>query len=284
MTLFLDFRIQDVGGPVSGPRLCEGDGTAAPLSLPTIPPARVAGRLAGRDLLFVAHGFNNSRPQGAYALGTLDGYLNLPPPGLMIGVLWPGDCWLPLVDYPFEGDVAEASGKRLAGFCNDLAGQVRSFSFASHSLGARLVLEALGWLTPQARTLCLTAGAINRDCLTAQYAASGRNAGAVSALASRKDWVLKVAFSLGDPLADLLEGDHTPFQAALGRFGPRAPVPGNVAAPWQIPDAEGYDHGNYLPPTAPPRPGAPPPGPPWQRPADFIRRAFLGRPQTWPPL
>lgn len=280
MTYFLSFRTQNVGGAVVDPVLLRGDGTAAPLALSIIPSARVPAVVAGKNLLFGTHGFNVSMQKGAAALGTLDRYLALAPVNLFVGMLWPGDAWLPIVDYPFEGDVALDCGRRLAAFCESACRGARSLSFLSHSLGARLVLEAVADLARQAQSVCITAAAINRDCLTLEYADAAANAARIAVLASRGDHVLRIAFRLGDPIADLLHDDHSPFQPALGFAGPPLPIPPRVA-PWQIPEDAAYDHGSYLP-TYPPQPLPPPPDAQWPAVADFMKRAFLGQIQTWP--
>jgi len=273
MTYFLNFRVQDVGGAVVDPYLLEGDGTAAPLALSVVPWAQIPSIVAGKNLLFATHGFNTSYQEGAYSLGVLDRYIALASPSLFIGMLWPGDSWLPVVDYPFEGDVALDCGGRLATFCNRWCVSAQNLSFLSHSLGARLVLEAVTHLDRKAQSVCLTAAAINRDCLTAEYAAAAGNSEQISILASHEDYVLKVAFKVGDPIADLLHDDHTPFQAALGSDGPPPPAPPLVKYPWQIPDKDDYGHGDYLPSDRTK----------WPQAADFMRRAFFGLAQTWPP-
>src|SRR5262249_1877754 len=177
-------------------------------------------KLAGKNALFATHGFNVTQSEGAASLGALDKYLNLTPPSLLVGVLWPGDSYIPIVDYPFEGDVAIDCGQRLAAFCNDCCPSAQTLSFVSHSLGARLILQAVGGLARKAQSVCLTAAAINRDCLNTEYAAAARNSQSISILSSREDYVLKIAFSVGDPFADLLHDDHTPFEMALGYAGP----------------------------------------------------------------
>jgi hypothetical protein len=281
MSLFLNFRVSNVGGAVVDPYLLEGDGTTTPPSLQPVPWTDVPRRLAGANLLFAAHGFNVSYQRGACSLGSLDRYLKLPPPALLIGMLWPGDCWLPVVDYPFEGSVSIDCGQRLAAFCNRWCTGAQSLSFLSHSLGARLVLEAVSNLKVRARSVCLTAGAINRDCLVSEYKAAAANADRISILASGQDDVLKLAFSVGDPIADLLHDDHSPFTAALGSKGPPVPAQPPILAPWQIPDPEDYGHGDYLPPSdgsaLPPADGAR-----WIKSAEFMRRAFWGVRQDWP--
>jgi len=154
------------------------------------------------------------------------------------------------------------------------------FSFLSHSLGARLVLEAVKKLDRKAQEICLTAAAINRDCLATEYAAAASNAATVSVLASREDMVLKIAFPIGDPIADLLNDDHTPFTPALGYNGP-LPI-GSAVAPWQIPDADAFDHGDYLPPSNATLTQQQKASTKWPKAAAFMARAFRGERQTWP--
>lgn len=94
------------------------------------------------------------------------------------------------------------------------------------------MLQAITLLVPKAKSVCLTAAAINRDCLHAEYMVDVCNLERVAVLASHHDEVLKIAFSLGDPFADLLHDDHAPFQAALGYGGPPASEPPPVSEPW----------------------------------------------------
>jgi hypothetical protein len=284
VTYFLNFRTQGVGGAVVNPYFLEGDGTANPPALSVVPWPLVPSIVSGKNLLFATHGFNVSYQDGACSLGSLDKYLNLAAPSLFIGMLWPGDSWVPIIDYPFEGDVALDCGGRLATLCNDWCTGAQSLSFLSHSLGARLVLEAITHLDRKAQSVCLTAAAINRDCLTTEYSSAAANSVLISILASHEDDVLKIAFSVGDPFADLLHDDHPAFEAALGYDGPPTPAPQTVRYPWQIPDRSGYGHHDYLPPApATPLPLPPPPGTKWPDAADFMKRAFFGQPQTWPP-
>jgi hypothetical protein len=281
VTYFLNFRTRGVGGAVVDPYFLEGDGAASPPNFSVVPEALIPSIVGGKNLLFATHGFNVSYMAGACSLGLLARYLDLAAPSLFIGMLWPGDSWLPIVDYPFEGGVALDCGGRLASFCNAKCGAAQSLSFLSHSLGARLVLEAVARLDRKARSVCLAAAAINRDCLTTEYSTAAANSELISVLASHRDDVLKIAFSVGDPFADLLHDDHTPFQKALGLDGPPTPARQPIHLPWQIPDRDAYGHGDYLPPgrsTALP----PPPGTKWSQAADFMKRAFFAQPQSWP--
>jgi hypothetical protein len=273
VTYFLNFRTAGIGGAVIDPYLLEGDGTTDPPSLSVVPWAQVPSIFARRNILFATHGFNVNYAAGAKALGRLGDYLKLPSPNLFIGLLWPGDAWIPVVDYPFEGDVAIDCGRRLAQFCNTWAAGARSFSFASHSLGARFVLQAIMAINGRIDTACIAAGAINCDCFAAEYAAALERVATVSLLASHEDEVLKIAFTIGDPFADLLHDDHTPFRSALGYNGPAIPASAQILAPWQIGDREDYGHGSYLPSDGDDR---------WMKVADFMRLTFLRLPSPWP--
>lgn len=274
MTYFLNFRTHNVGGAVIDPTLWEGDGTTRAKQWQSLSDTQIASLFRGSNILFATHGFNVSQKDGAVSLGALDNYLKLSAPNVFVAMLWPGDAIIPIVDYPFEGGVAMDCGGRLATFCDNSCHSAQSLSFFSHSLGARFVLQAVADITSRkARSVCMAAAAINRDCLTTEYVNAAKNSERISLLASREDDVLKIAFAAGDPFADLLHDDHTPFQIALGSDGPPLPPPQPVNYPWQIPDAADYGHSDYLPPTDPTR---------WPNAADFMKRAFLGQPQTWP--
>lgn len=273
MTLYLSFRSQPVAGGVVYPRLWKDDSAAAGLRpVDTVERERL---LAGRDILLVAHGFNVDQNRAMACYAALDAHLNLGDSGTMVGVLWPGDFWIPAINYPFEGSDAMDCGNKLADYCDRFLGQARSLSFLSHSLGARLVLQAVAMLRPprKARMLCLTAGAINRDCLEGEYRQAAGNAEAIDILASHKDEVLSLAFPVGDALSLLFHDDHTPFQRALGDDGPSRRSVALLRGPHQIPDRYGFRHGSYLPSADPRR---------WVMVADYVRRAFLGEPQIAP--
>ncbi|UCI07368.1 alpha/beta hydrolase [Mesorhizobium sp. B1-1-8] len=280
MTVYMTFRQKTVGGGVKSPTLLQGDGTTASPSLRDLSEEQFGTMVANRDVLFGVHGFNVSFMQGVCTLGRLEVALSLPSTCHFIAVLWPGDSWLPILNYPFEGSTSIECGRRLASFCNRRLTGAASVSFVTHSLGARLALEAASKLNRRVRSLCLTAGAINDDCLTSEYASAFANTSVVSVLASRRDRVLKLAFPIGDPIADILHPDHRPFASALGYAGPPGAV-GSAVPPWQIPDKCEYDHGDYLPPS---NPSAlfPDPSSRWTKAAEFMNRAFEGKSQTWP--
>jgi pimeloyl-ACP methyl ester carboxylesterase len=283
--LFLNFRAKPVGGGAIDPYALQGNGTLMPLRLAPVPWQNLPALVRGRNVLFAVHGFNVSMQAGACALGNLEtqfrGTGGMGEQDVFVAVLWPGDSWIPIVDYPFEGNVAVDCGKRLAKTCNSWFSAAQTISFVSHSLGARLLLHAVARLGRRVRSVCLTAAAIDRSCLTSEYQAAASNSDAIQILASHNDLVLRLAFPVGDPISDLLHPDHTPFQTALGYDGPPVPANRPVEAPWQIPDKAAYSHGDYLPPSTLPLPD-PNPQKKWPEAVSFMGRAFRGLPQTWP--
>jgi hypothetical protein len=288
MTLYLNLRQLTVGGYVlDQPYMLQGAAATDLNSLTAIPWANIPQLVAGRNILFIVHGFNVNFAAGARMNDRTAPLLKLAAGDLAIGVLWPGDSFIPVVDYPFEGNVAIAAGKAIAAFCRTFLVSARSFSFASHSLGARVVLQALLGLDRPARSVTIMAGAINQSCLVQEYASAARNAVRLSVLASKGDNVLKLAFPLGDPFADLLYDDHPVAEPALGYAGPSRSEAALVDGPWQIPlpappSNIDYDHGSYLPPSDAVEPPLATNPPSYIPVADYIANAFYGRPQSWP--
>ena len=275
--LYLNFRAAAIDGGIVEPYLLEGDGSQPQPALRALQWHELPPLFAGKNVLFCSHGFNVNYAEGARALGRLGNHLALPEPNLFIGILWPGDAWLPVVNYPFEGNDANRCGRLLADFCDRWLATAQSISFASHSLGARLILSAAQRMSRRLHLLCLTAAAVDRDVLEAEFKWAAANAERIVVLASRDDQVLKLAFRVGDPLSDLLQGESITARPALGYGGPSAGSAHLVERPWQI--RSGYGHGDYLPPSGPqPSPTATA----WQRVAEFIERAFYDQPRDWP--
>ncbi len=273
MTLYLNCRTQAIGGSiVSEPYVLEGDGTIDPVALRTLGWDIPAERIAGRTVVLATHGFNVSYAAGVPSLAQVERALDLGPGYVFIGVLWPGDYWIPVINYPAEAGDAVRCGQLVAQFANEKLRAAAAVSFLSHSLGGRLVLEAVKNLRRRAHEVCLTAAAVDDDCLgTAQYLAARANADRVSVLASRRDRVLRIAYPVGDFVSDLLfRDDDSPFRLALGYHGPR-PFGLEHVAPAQIPDTDGYDHGDYF--------SASPMGARAER---FMSEALRGVPHVWP--
>jgi len=239
---FLSTRSLPVGGGV-GP-LSFLDESAAPQTS-----SAVLSAMNGQDVLLITHGFNVNQANGLSSLSGWADLLQLPNV-VVVGILWPGDSsWAHGLDYPVEGNDAMSSADIIADFLNNKAGGALSFSFASHSLGARVVLQILQNLNRSARRLLLMAGAIDNTCLSSEYESAASNVGKISVLASRSDDVLKWLFPAGNFLGGLISHGSPYVHMALGREGPAAPYPDpdNILANWQIPNAWDYGHHNYLP-------------------------------------
>jgi hypothetical protein len=272
------------------PQILSGNGDAAAPALIEVQAAELAQDVRGKHVLFVTHGFNVTYAEGVRSLARFAASLALPPNVKVVPVLWPGDFYVRGINYPIASVAAIDSGRGLAALCNGaLAGKALGFSFMSHSLGARVVLEAVAGLAGRARMLCITAGAVNDDCLSpgGEYAAVAAKADHIYNLASLEDEVLRLAYPVGNLIGWIFAPHHGAFQQALGRGGPRPPaLP--PTDPHQIPDVQAYDHGNYL---ASSQTHAPVPAPPptlddtnkWQRVSAFVSQAYTAAIAPWPP-
>jgi hypothetical protein len=267
------------------PQILRGNGDLPDPAMWEVPLAELVQKTAGRHVLFLTHGFNVSYAEGARSLARLAGALPFGDQVMIVPVLWPGDFYVPAVNYPAASVGAIGAGQALGDLCNAWLAKATTLSFVSHSLGARVVLEAVGRLKGRrARMLCVTAGAVNDDCLTTEYADAVTNAEHVYTVASAKDRVLQLAYPVGDLIGQIFTPDHGLYQEALGRHGPSPAAP---VYPQQIPCDQDYDHGNYLPSS---KPNVPPPASAdpldkankWKRVRDFIQQAYGGAPQAWP--
>ena len=243
MTLFVNLRASASGG------IAAANASALEDSGLQVSDADFANQVAGRDVLFATHGFNVDQQGGIAALSLWSQRCKLPDNCLFVGVLWPGDSkYVPVIDYPFEGDEAITSGQRLAAYLNTNATRAQSVSFVSHSLGARTILEAVRGLDASPRRVILMAGAIEDDCLTREYADAAARAAEIYVLASRSDAVLQWAFPAGNLVGEIIMHGDPYDRTALGRAGPARPIPSNVQVDaWQIPDGWDFGHLDYLP-------------------------------------
>jgi hypothetical protein len=244
---FLSTRAHSVGGPVGPVKILDADrpGHSGDLTRDLLDAIR------GREIFLGVHGFNVNQKNGIAHL--TDWFDNMQiGTAVPIGILWPGDCILPIfVDYIFEGNEAIQSGKLLAAFLNTNFTGAVSLCFASHSLGARVVLQTIDGLAQsfRIRRTLLMAGAIDNNCLTAEYSAAANKIDEISILASTRDDVLALAYPLGSPLQGIIDRGHPYYHEALGREGPAEP---SLSSPrlqpdWQIPENLDYGHLDYLP-------------------------------------
>jgi Uncharacterized protein conserved in bacteria len=278
MTLFLNFRTSPAGGAIATEPALQTASDSSPLA--PIDNVLFQRAIAGRDLLFAIHGYNNNQKEAVCKLSRLETLLKLPDHANFIGVLWPGDSRAGFISYPVEKPTASRTGRLLADFCNRRLQQAASFSFVSHSLGARVALETIRGLKREARSACLMAAAIERTCLEKEYADAFAKTHSIYVLASTKDDILRFAFPMGNFFGYLLDPTSNPLSKALGYSGPPRAL-GNTVQPWQIDPELGYEHGEYLPPALP-RPAFPNPKGTWMKTARFAKRAFNLQRQNWP--
>jgi hypothetical protein len=253
MTSFLDLRLQPVGGDLAA-TVATFQGTSIGDYTGLLMHDFLAA-IRGRHVLVATHGFNVNRADGIACLSNWESLLQLPPASGFLGLLWPGDSiWAHGLDYPGEPKIADSAGKLVAPFIDANFQDAASVSFASHSLGARVVLSTIANMKLPVRRLTLMAGAIDDDCLIGEFAAAAAKVGKISVLASRKDTVLSELFPLGNFVAGILDAGHPWWRAAIGRGGPAKTWPSNFEPPFEIPDQWDFNHGNYLQIDPPPAP------------------------------
>jgi hypothetical protein len=212
--------------------------------------------IRGQHVLIGTHGFNVDRANGIACLSNWESLLQFAPlPSIFVGLLWPGDSiWAHGLDYPEEPRIANEAGVLIAQFLDDNFGNAASISFASHSLGARVVMQAVSNMNLPVRRATLMAGAIDDNCLDTEFKAAVSRIGEISVVASKKDEVLSTLFPLGNLLGGIIAEGHPWWHAALGHCGPSKPWPGNFQSPFLLPDNWNYGHHNYLQVDPPPPP------------------------------
>ncbi len=252
MTYFVDLRADSAGGnPVAGVSDIVIRTDAQPFPNPLMPLGpELIQAVQGKDVLLAAHGFHVNRENGIANLSHWNEWLELGPNGFFVGVLWPGDArWVPFIDYPIEGNEAIHSGQLLAQYLLANFTGVASLSFASHSLGARVVLEAIRGFSGSAKlnTLILMAGAIDDTCLNGEYQDVASRMQKISVLASARDDVLKWAFPAGNLASGIVTREDPYWHGALGRFGPNPPSQPSTIYPTRIlPDIWDFGHSCYI--------------------------------------
>jgi hypothetical protein len=255
MTRFLDVRLDPVGGNLAtSVAVNQGSNISNYQGLDL---NQLLQDIKGRHVLIGAHGYNVNRADGIAHLSNWEGLLQLNVPSIFVGLLWPGDSiWAHGLDYPEEPKIANEAGALVGPFLDTNFANAASVAFASHSLGARVVLATISNMKLPVRRAMLMAGAIDDNCLNTEFRGAAANIGKISVLASKKDEVLSTLFPLGNLIGGIIAEGHPWWHAALGHCGPSNPKPGNFQPPFEIPSNWEYGHHNYLqidtpPPSAP---------------------------------
>ena len=276
MVLIINQRTAGYGGVIARADCWESAGGETPDYTPVLA-ADLDRITANKQVIVAIHGFNVNRPDAVRAYVTLRRELNLTGNQIFFGVVWPGDGWVPVVNYPWEAGDAVNCGRHLAAWLTAAMPRASGFNFVSHSLGGRVLLEAVRTLGTKAAQVCITAGAVDDDVLAASYVAVKDKAQRISVLSSTKDVVLAAAYPLGDFVSDIFLGDRdSPWRGALGRTGPHPTEADPPVSTCQIPATPAYGHGNYFPPGD----GGDGNGR-WKKSVAFMRRALNGEPNRW---
>lgn len=254
MTYFIDLRADSAGGnPVASVDDIVVRTDAQPHPNPSTPlgPGLIQA-IQGRDVLLGTHGFNVNRADGIANLSHWSEWLRLGFSGFFVGVLWPGDSrWVPFVDYVVEGDEAIKSGEMLAEYLAANFIGANTLSFASHSLGARTILETIRQIPDSFKSklkiLIMMAGAIDDTCLSNEYRDAAARMDKIAVLASGRDDVLKWAFPVGNPVAGIVTRGDPYWHGALGRYGPNPPDrPASLRNAPVLPDSWDFGHHSYI--------------------------------------
>ena len=253
MTRFLDLRLSPSGGDLAA-SIALNEGTSIN-DYRSLDKGQLLSDIRGRHVLIGTHGYNVNRADGIACLSNWEGLLQLGLASVFVGLLWPGDSiWAHGLDYPDEPKIANEAGLLVAPFLDANFGDAASISFASHSLGARVVLQTVSKMGLPSRTATLMAGAIDDDCLNAEFKSAAAKMKVISVLASKKDDVLSALFPLGNLIGGIIAEGHPWWHAALGHSGPSKPRPSNFHSPFEIPNNWNFGHHNYLQIDPPPPP------------------------------
>jgi len=278
VTLFINMRRRPVGGGMYDEAYVVENATDTTLRGVAMPWPEVLKRVAGRRLLIHCHGFNVSMQSGIQSAVRMEQHLAPADDELFLAVLWPGDYYVKVVNYSFEYRDAIEAGRLLATFIDKRCGGARSVSLGSHSLGGRVVLEALAATGTRVDQMCLAAPAVDASCLSKRFAPGLSRVQRLAVLTSKKDNVLRWAYPLGDFFSDIFGDSDSALEGALG-FGGPSPR-GGPPVHWDpIPEKPPYDHGDYFPS-----------GPPsaakikWIKSTEYWGRAMRGAPGLkWEP-
>lgn len=204
----------------------------------TLTEQQFLARTANKKCLVLVHGYRNEASAAVKAYRKLVDSAKAA--GILfdevVGYLWPGG-WSVL---SFHAAVIRAnwSGKRFEKNLLSLGAAGATVDIQTHSLGARVAMEALDRGSARARNVQLTAPAIDNESVehTEIYEDGVRACSALYVFHSKNDKVLKRAYRIGD---------FPEFDRALGYKGPQHPK--RILANSRIVDCQDVvtDHGGY---------------------------------------
>ncbi len=185
-------------------------------------------------ILLLVHGYNNSYDDAKASYKTFIDNLNkaLDPdsraaPDAIAKFYWPGDESTILgttFGYPFDINHARDAADRLVAYLVTLPVPTLRLTVVGHSMGCRLILEALGRFvatTPNIAVVGLMAAASPVDFVRsgARLFNTGRPPRRMVKFFSLVDDVLHYAFPLGQWVAYQYQIEDNNYSEAIGRFG-----------------------------------------------------------------
>ncbi len=219
-----------------------------------------------RHVLLLVHGYNDtaSFAKGVYAemIENLEATAGLfdkrGAPDAVICFQWPGDVavvsWLPFLDvFGYSDDLANCklAAARLVTFFERVrawGGNLRQISVITHSMGGRVLLEALRVdPTPEIEVVGMMAGAVPSDLADptrqgADLVGTDAPPHRIRKYRSSSDMVLALAFPLGQTQAYLAGNETAAYAEAVGAKGD--PLSFGI----ELPDT-GLGHSDYWPST-----------------------------------
>jgi pimeloyl-ACP methyl ester carboxylesterase len=190
-------------------------------------------------VVLLVHGFNNTRRDATESYNEQFGFLRsvltgrVGAPDAIAALHWPGDLAMSpirfaLIDalgYHFDIEQARKSASRLTVFLGNLrpgAGLPLRVSLIGHSMGARLVFEALKAL-PRGRVqidvVSTLAAAVPVELVGATDPLRPKTPGKLLVLYSDQDWVLRLAYPLGQRTAYNHKIERVLSREAVGLHG-----------------------------------------------------------------
>ena len=182
--------------------------------------------LEGRRVLLLVHGYNNTEDDVNLGYEKILGTVQSTLPGqydVVTGYTWPGGALG--LSYPIARARANSAGPRFALWLKKIAKVAKALDVMCHSLGARVVLEALEPATGvRLRNLYLFAAAVDNESIERgeDYHEATRRCDRVVVVHARTDRTLGLWYRIGDALMPWQWLDF--FDAALGYSGPEDPA------------------------------------------------------------
>lgn len=191
-----------------------------------------------RHILLLVHGYNNSHDEAKASYQTFIGNIrdklddSRAAPDAIASFHWPGDestVFGTTVGYPFDINHARDAASRLATFLVGVAQRgppSLRVTMVGHSMGCRLILEALGTLArarnaPGIELVGLMAAASPVDFVkrTGRLFNTGNPPRRMLKFFSEQDMVLQIGFPLGQFLAYQYQIEDDNYDEAVGRHG-----------------------------------------------------------------